>query len=371
MINLSRWVDFLVGVPILFVLAPFRKKGSGSPDAYKKILVIKLAAAGDSVLLIPVLREFRKVHPQAEIHWLVTPINVAIAKNVKYVDRIVLWDKRLGGSFLRLIWSLRSEKYDAVVDVEQWSRGTALLAFLTGAQVLVGFNTPGQYRSFLFTDVVMKKFDRHEIYDFYDLFSLLGKLNPSPKLEPMDTDSGQSEVDEFLRKRKKAAKYVVLHPGCGSDGKPREWPLTSYAVLGHWLMLNYDTDIVLTSGPEERKKTMDLNKLLNGKALDLGGKLSWDGLIALINRADLVVSGNTGVMHVAAALGKKQVALHGPTNPKIWGPLNSRAKIVSSPCPQCPCLKLGFEYHDRTSSCMDKISTEEVKSVISSLFDKP
>jgi ADP-heptose:LPS heptosyltransferase len=223
----------------------------------------------------------------------------------------------------------------------------------------------------LFTGVVTKKYDRHEIYDFYDLLSLLGKLNPSPKMELMVTEIGRTEVGQFFRKKKEKSKLVVFHPGCGSDGTPREWPLTSYAVLGNWILLNFDVKLVLTSGPEERKKTMDLNRLLNGRAMDLGGKLSWDGLIALVDESDLVVSGNTGVMHVAAALGKKQVALHGPTNPKIWGPLNSRAKVVSSPCPQCPCLKLGFEYHDRTSSCMDKISTEEVKSVISSLFDKP
>jgi ADP-heptose:LPS heptosyltransferase len=82
----------------------------------------------------------------------------------------------------------------------------------------------------------------------------------------------------------------------------------------------------------------------------------------------MVVSGNTGVMHMAAALRKKQIAIHGPTNPIIWGPLNPHSKIVMSPCPNCPCLKLGFEYHTKDQSCMRKIDVEQVKNAFIELM---
>jgi ADP-heptose:LPS heptosyltransferase len=74
-------------------------------------------------------------------------------------------------------------------------------------------------------------------------------------------------------------------------------------------------------------------------------------------------------MHVAAGLKKKQVVLNGPTNSQIWGPLNPNARLIQSSCPQCPCLKLGFEYHTYDGSCMKKIEIEEVKSTILSLID--
>ena len=88
---------------------------------------------------------------------------------------------------------------------------------------------------------------------------------------------------------------------------------------------------------------MRLNQLLRGAAVNVGGRLSWKQVESRSwRKVDLVISGNTGVMHIAAALSKKQVALHGPTNPMIWSPLNSKAVVVSSPCRRVPCLKIGF-----------------------------
>ena len=154
-------------------------------------------------------------------------------------------------------------------------------------------------------------------------------------------------------------------------GRPREWPLSCYAVIAHWLIKKYGAKIVLTAGSDEIWKSRDLVRLLNGQAWDLGGKLSWPATISLVKQMDLVLSGNTGVMHVAAALKKDQVALHGPTDPRLWGPLNPRAKILQSSCPRCPCLRLGFEYHTFDQSCMAKIDVEEVKTAIARLIDNP
>jgi ADP-heptose:LPS heptosyltransferase len=190
-------------------------------------------------------------------------------------------------------------------------------------------------------------------------------------LELFQTDEGRTEALARLSDAKVgSAPLIVLHPGCGADGLPREWPVGEYAVLGHWLMKNApQAKLVLTGGPEERKKTGDLNRLLKGRGIDLGGKLSWAGLISLVSKAALVVSGNTGIMHVAAALGRPQVALHGPTNPRLWGPINDRAVIVSTTCPQCPCLKLGFEYHQTGSSCMARIQVDDVRNAVARVFD--
>jgi ADP-heptose:LPS heptosyltransferase len=89
-----------------------------------------------------------------------------------------------------------------------------------------------------------------------------------------------------------------------------------------------------------------------------------------MKRAALVVSGNTGVMHAAAAFGTKQVALHGPTNATLWGPVNKNAVIVKTSCPRCPCLRLGFEYHRNNGGCMELIGTESVKAAAESLLGR-
>jgi ADP-heptose:LPS heptosyltransferase len=120
--------------------------------------------------------------------------------------------------------------------------------------------------------------------------------------------------------------------------------------------------------PEETKKTADLNRLIQNVATDFGGKLSWEGTISLLNDVDLVISGNTGIMHLAAALKKPQIALHGPTSDVLWGPLNSKARAVKTPCERCPSLKLGFEYHEDPMSCMNKIEVDQVKQAVESLI---
>ena len=162
---------------------------------------------------------------------------------------------------------------------------------------------------------------------------------------------------------------VLIHPGCGADGLPREWPLARYAELAEWLLTTHNAQILISGGPEEKHKTAELTRRLKGEAIDVGGKLSWNGVISLVNLVDLVISGNTGVMHIAAALRKKQVALHGPTDPLLWGPINPNAIVIQSSCPVCPSLRLGFEYHRKNQSCMALIGAEEVKAAVTRILE--
>lgn len=366
--SIKRFLDFWIGIPLGWGVSFFLKKGE-IPANPKKILIIKLAAVGDTILLGTVLQSFRAAHPAATIHWLVSPINKVMAKHFAGVDRLLVWAGGLGDLF-PLVRMLRKENYDVVCDLEQWSRGTALLCAFSGVDCRLGFDTPGQHRSILFSHPLEKKYQQHEIDDFYDLLALLAPLDQSHRLNLLPSSEDQLECDQLAPLLDKNKIKVLIHPGCGEDGTPREWPLASYAVLGHWLMKKFDAQIILTSGPEETEKTKQLNRLLGRKAMDLGGQMSWGGLISLVSRMDLVVSGNTGVMHVAAALERKQVALHGPTNPMIWGPLNPNARVVQSSCPQCPCLKLGFEYHEKGQSCMQKIDVGTVEASIDQLIDR-
>ncbi len=372
---MKRYFDFLIGIPLVLFFSFFKGKNRLSQNPVDKILVIKLAAAGDTILLIPLFRNLREAYPELKIHWMVSPINQAIAATVPYIDKLIILPNTRPASLLKIIWNLRKEKYDLVVDLEQWSRGTAVISFMTGTPDRLGFDTPGQHRSALFTESVEKMGSQHEIFNFFDVFSLRFNLIKELALELWETESGraqwnqiQSEFNLNSEKTLKRPLRVLFHPGCGADGRPREWPLANYAVLGHWLKKNLNAEIFLSSGPEEKLKTAQLNSLLQNKAVDLGGKLGWEGTISMVRDMDLVVSGNTGIMHVAAALKKPQVALHGPTNPKLWGPLNPNARIIQSSCPKCPCLNLGFEYHSKNQSCMAKIEIETVKKAIQDLI---
>ena len=338
-----RW-DRIIGSPVMKILEVFKPaKNPEFPNQFKKILIIKLAAMGDTILLIPVLHALKKAFPEANLHWLVSPINFDIAKTVPYVDEVKVWKGSGFWGIRGLIANLRKEKYDLVIDYEQWARGTAILSFLSKSPHRWGFDTPDQNKAGLFTHSYKKDYTNHELFDFYNVIPKKYGLKRDYPLELWETEEGKS-ILTFLEPsliKKKNKLNILIHPGCGSDGLPREWPLASYAVLIHSLIKNHNAEIYLTSGPEETFKTINLNKLIKNHGHDLGGRLSWNAIISLVKKMDLVISGNTGIMHVAAALQKPQISLHGPTNANIWGPINPQAKIIKTPCEKVPHLKIG------------------------------
>lgn len=369
---MNRRLDRLVGVPLLAALSVFAARSPRIPAAPARILVIKLAAAGDTVLLVPTLRALRRKFPDAYIHWLVSPVNEALARTVPYVDDWTAWDGRFG-SLPELVARLRRLRFDVALDFEQWARGSALLAFLSGAPVRLGFDTPGQARAGLFTRAYRKSASRHELLEFFAVASLLGELTEDATLELWETEAGRLELLRATSGHdwdSEGRPRVVLHPGCGADGAPREWPLERYAVLGDRLARARGARLFVTGGPDEAAKTGRLARALHGKALDLGGKLSWPGTVSLVGRVDLVVSGNTGIMHVAAALRKPQVALHGPTNPLLWGPRNARARVLQADLPAGPSLVLGFEYRREDRECMKTIPLDRVDEAACALLDE-
>ncbi|MCB4757458.1 MAG: glycosyltransferase family 9 protein [Elusimicrobia bacterium] len=296
-----------------------------------------------------------------------------MAINLPFVDKFWVFNSKDRLGLISLIREIRREKYQVVIDFEQWARGTALISYFSGAPIRIGFETPGQFRSGVFTRSFRKNFSDHEINDFFGLISLFKPIDKTTSYEFKETDKGKEELEPTLNriKHKRTEQMkILIHPGCGKDGLAREWPLVQYALLGNWLMNRTNAQILISGGMDDIQKCEGLNKLLNYQAVNLGGKLSWDGTISLVYNADLVISGNTGIMHLAAALKKNQVALHGPTNSKIWGPLNPNSVVVQTTCGKCPCLKLGFEYHRRDQNCMTKIQLDDVKRAVQLLMER-
>src|SRR5262249_967353 len=147
-----------------------------SPPAIGRILLIKLAAMGDTIVLVPVFRALRQALPEARIEFLCSHINTPIARTIPYLDHIHVWDRPGPLPFFSVVQTLREGKSDVVVDLEQWARVTALLTALSNAPVRLGFDTPGQRRAALYTGTVKKDFQRHELDDFFNLVEKVAPL---------------------------------------------------------------------------------------------------------------------------------------------------------------------------------------------------
>ena len=207
---------------------------------------------------------------------------------------------------------------------------------------------------------VPRRTDRHEAENFLALLGPLG-IEPEPlELElPVDAVLAERKRGELLRRGWNGTDPLVLiHPGCG-HAHPRAWPVASYRELCTRLLGDGDVFFVFTGAGAEAALTSELEAHVGGRGAALG-RMELKEWIAAISLARLVVSGNTGAMHLAAALRLPQVVLEGPNDPARWGALNPNAVVIRTTCPGCPCLDFGFEFHRTDGFCMEQIPVEEV-----------
>jgi len=365
-------LDFTLGVPILFLfglIRHFLPEKEIVPGAIKKILVIKLSALGDTVLLLPVLRTLKENIPTAKIYFLATGINRKVLENCPDVDQLLelkLKDFLTNPFYLfSFIGGLRRERFDIAFDFDQWLRLSAILSFLSGAKLMVGFRTPGQLKHLAFDRVIFHRRNRHEVDCFLDLVAFLNlkKIERIPRIEILE-DWRKKSV-QFLKSIgiEENEDFVIFHPEVPRHAFPRQWPEENFIQLAKELIKKHPLKILIT-GTERSKEIFQHRKMIDEERIKSAVSLEWDLLLAIIKRAKLLVCGNTGIMHLAAAIGTPVVALHGPTDPVKWGPLGDKNIVVKSKLPCSPCLYLGFEYGCQTNRCMQEIKTEDVLAAV-------
>ena len=361
--RLQQYLDRYLGIPLNLLLSLFPKHAP-IPDTPKKILFIQLSALGDTILAIPTIRAVRHAFPNAEFTVLASPTNLNYLAHCPYIDKRIPF--RTPGS--HLFAQLKHEGFDWAIDLEHWPRLSALLAYVSGAPMRIGFRTQGQSRHSLFTTSVTHTAGRHEVRNFLDIATRLGCPTLEFGLEVWHCDEDQTWVHQTLAQEgiSRDVPLFVLHPEAGRRSEPRRrWPLERYVVLADALVERYSAQIVLTGAPGEAAVSQEIAEQMKHQAVVLAGKTDVNQLAALFAEATLVVSGNCGPMHLAAAAAAPVVGLHGPTNFAQWGPWSHNAGIVRAQTPCSPCLNLGFEYGcqalaDGTSPCMHTIEVESV-----------
>jgi ADP-heptose:LPS heptosyltransferase len=376
----NKRMDALVGQAAIRALAPFSRRGRGAsigPDReFRRILAIKLAAIGDTVLLVPALRELRRRWPGAEIGFLGTAVNRdLIGEFPQYVNRFFELDvsrARRDPLYLpRFVRELAAGGWEVGIDFDPWINLTPVLLRLSGAPVRVGFRTPSRVRHRLYTHTEPRERDSHESVNFLRLLRPLGIEPPAPVLElPVD----RTLLPEVRATWKRAGwngtdPVLLIHPGCG-HAHPRAWPLPRYRELCQRLAGSRTSPFfVFTGAGSERALAEVLAAEHPGRSLAVCDAPLRE-LDAHLASADVVLSGNTGIMHLAAALGRPQVVLDGPNDAAKWGAINDRAVEVRSTCPECPCLDLGFEFHRTDGFCMEQIPVDTVFSAVMDRLDE-
>lgn len=358
--RVMKLLDKYIGCPLNYILGHLRKKNSlGELPKKPCILLIKTAAIGDSVLLEPIIREIKSLYPDSHITFICSKSNISLVKILPNIDEIFLF--QMNNPLSSLFEIKKMKKYDVLLDFAPWARINSIISYFAPAKFKVGFKRKGMYRHYVYDSSVAHRDDLHEIENYRNL---LRGADIQPKGYIPTLNIEKNPVLEY-------EEYIVFHmfPG-GSSVLLRSWDSMKWLELGHQLQKRYNCPIVFTGGDEDKLESDHLSSLFNQQGIyakSVAGLYSLSKTVSLLGQAKLVVSVNTGIMHISAAVNVPLVALHGATSDRRWGPLSKKAIVVKSGERCQPCISLGFESKCRDPKCMENITVEMVLEGIEKL----
>lgn len=353
--------DAVLGRACCLLLAPLASRGAaadpGEPLSPRRVLVIRPGGIGDAVLLFPMLQAMREAWPGLHLDVLAEGRNAGLFRANGVVDRVLRYD-RLGD--LRRV--LRG-RYDLVVDSEQTHYLSATVALFTRAPVRVGFAT--NRRRWLFTRRVPYSRQIYEALSFLELFRAA-----SGREVAFDRDSSFFPLDEpHHRWAAEAlgdlpeAPLAVIHPGASTP--LRRWRPDRYHQVASAL-LERGLSVAVVGGPSDREAADEVCRGLPAeRILDLAGRTDLARTAAVIARAALYVSADTGPLHLAYGLGVPTVHLFGPGELEKWAPAGARYRTVREPLPCSPCTRYGATPPCcQGVRCMEELEVEQVVRAI-------
>jgi len=353
-----HFLDRYAGIPAVAILGHARRKRA-LPSAIRTIGLLRTAAIGDTVLISAAIADLRAAFPGASVIFFAGPTNFEMASMLDGVNVVIKVPIVNIAAALRRV---RSIAVDVMVDFGQWPRFDALLTLFSKASFTIGFQTRGQHRHYGYDATVEHSSHAHEIENYRRLLRAVGVKTGNPPRLPTPSPGALA-----------ATNYAVFHlwPG-GRRKKLKQWPDENWLALVEE-MASLEMEVVLTGAPADRDGNDAIIERVRPDArcfVRNAAGLSLQGTAAMLAYSRLVVSVDTGVMHMAAALGVPLVALHGPTSSRRWGPISERAIAVDSPLDGCGYLNLGWEYSPRPLTCMECIPYEAVRDACRSVIEK-
>ena len=333
-----------------------------------KFLIVRLGALGDIVHAIPVAAALRRAFAGARIDWLVSAKHHEILDLVPAVDRRLVVNDRGGSAggatMFAAVRELRRNRYDAAIDLQGLIKSAAV-ARMSGAGRVIGFATR-HLRERLARPFYTEVHDpgggalrdrtppRHVVHLNLGLLAALGIEAPAVEFPIDDTPSeiARSIQDET------GGPYALLNPGAAWPNK--RWPPERLAVVASTLAERHALRSVVLWGPGERDLAEQVVKAAGGAAL-LSPKTSIADLVALARGAAIMVSGDTGPTHIAAAVGTPLVGIYGPTRPERNGPWRP-ADVTVSRANTCECHHL--RRCRRQTMCLMDIAAAEVLDAV-------
>ena len=393
----DRWI----GAPLCAILTILRRifesAGPPGPRQVQRILFVKFAEQGSTVLAYPAIRRAVEMAGRENVYFVVFEDNrfileameVIPAENVITIATHSLFGLTL--SALRAVRRIRKIRIDAVVDMEFLTRFSAMLTFTTGAKTRVGFHTffgDGPYRGDLMTHRLLYNPHLHTSEMFDAMVEALSRdpaVLPTFNFTPSVTQplarfrpsaSEVDEIDALLHRenpRVGSAPLILLNPNASDLLPLRRWPPLRYVELARRLLERYpELFIGFTGNPSEAGPNNQLaDEVGSERLIRLAGKTTLRQLLALYARSEILVTNDSGPAHFASLTPIRVVTLFGPETPALFAVRSPNATALWAGIACSPCVNA---YNNRQSACrnnvcMQAITVDDVFEEVARIYD--
>lgn len=353
----------------------YKAQGIGSAQNFKRILIVRTDRIGDVLLSTPVIKALRQNYPSAYLAMMVSPYTKDIVEGNPYLDEVIIYDKdnKHKNWLTSLVFArdLKKEAFDLALILHPTNR-VHLVTFLAGIPKRVGFK---RKLGFLLTDKIehtKQSGEKHELEYTLDLVRSLGII-PEDKslLMPINPESEQW-TEELLKQEGIGAadKLLAIHPGASCPSKI--WPNERFAEVADRLSEKYGLKVLVIAGTQDAGLALQVIQNMHFPALNLAGRASLSQLASLLKRCRLLISNDSGPIHIAAALNTPVISIFGRNqkglSPKRWGPPAGGRNFVLHK--QVGCLECLAHSCVKEFACLKAISVEDVVKAAETMLNE-
>jgi lipopolysaccharide heptosyltransferase II len=329
----------------------------------EKILLIRLGSLGDVVLTLPVVEAVRNSFPNAYITMLVGDKCADIVSADPRFDEIIVIKRDAKGKdglveMRRVIALLRDRKFDVSIDMQRKFR-TAYLAYQGKVKTRIGYHQPG---GFLCNVKIPDKINKLSVDRNLDLIKPLGidSADRIPKIHLSDKDRDFAKKIFEPYSLLSGKKVLGIFPGAG--WRPKCWMPDRFAKVADLAMQNDNARVIIFCGPGEADIVDEVVSNMKAEPIAMKEKVTQRQLSAMIERCDVMLSNDTGPMHISVAVGTATIALFGPGDHIKFQPIGERHATIRKDVPCSPCKQLD---KCKDNICMKSITVDEVWEAIS------
>jgi ADP-heptose:LPS heptosyltransferase len=359
-IRTMKALDQFVGVPLCLLLdlcqrmrAPFCRDRN---VPVRRILLMKFFGMGSILLASPMLRAIKTRHPKASIGFL------TFAGNREMVERLGLADvvytlrtdsiAHFAADLFQVLGRVRRDRYDATIDMEFFSKFSTIVTYLSGSPVRIGFYLRQMWRGNLLTEQVYYNHYRHITEVFGALAAPLDVTVTDFSLQPPLTEADLRAAQALLAAEGvgKGALLIGFNVNTSDLSFERRWPQQEFVALAQGLLAELDVRLIFIGSPAEAGYVEETVAQLprDGRVINLAGKTGLSELLGVLSMCRLLVTNDSGPLHLAAALDVATASFFGPETPTLYGPKGGDALVFYEGLYCSPCLNV---FNVKTAPC--------------------